>query len=271
MFGTIFKTKVPVHLILAEAAREFHEKYTQSLPVGHSRIQVERLEKLGLNNTQNYKIVKQRTEDFEKLQNLKRFISNLKGTNSFLISREKFEKILKKYKLSVGYLSDYCGVIPEKNLQEIETAPNVFTRLVYTKYRLAYIDTVEDTSITGEDLSDLLKYLDKNNNIVPIKKVYYVRRNNEWTPDDIYEQKFNLRFPNLVKLHGKYLDETPGSFMIACPKKYLNKTSELKISHNPVDPIVFQYCPFGVIIHSVWGEEAEDKTIQKYKEFNKLF
>jgi hypothetical protein len=36
----------------------------------------------------------------------------------------------------------------------------------------------------------------------------------------------------------------------------------------PVDPIVFQCCPYGVVIHSVWGEEADDKVLEEYKMLN---
>jgi hypothetical protein len=36
----------------------------------------------------------------------------------------------------------------------------------------------------------------------------------------------------------------------------------------PVDPIVFQCCPYGVVIHSVWGEEADDKVLEEYKTLN---
>lgn len=35
---------------------------------------------------------------------------------------------------------------------------------------------------------------------------------------------------------------------------------------NIVEPIIFQYCPFGVLIYTMWKEEeAEDKVFEEYK------
>lgn len=38
----------------------------------------------------------------------------------------------------------------------------------------------------------------------------------------------------------------------------------------PVDPIVYQPCAYGVLIHSMWGEESEDKVFEEYKRINNL-
>lgn len=37
-----------------------------------------------------------------------------------------------------------------------------------------------------------------------------------------------------------------------------------------VDPIVYQPCAYGVLIHSMWGEESEDKVFEEYKRINNL-
>ena len=57
---------------------------------------------------------------------------------------------------------------------------------------------------------------------------------------------------------------------IACPEKYLREEGKIKVSKNPVDPIVFQYSEFGILIHTAWGKEAEDKILQEYQELNGL-
>ena len=39
---------------------------------------------------------------------------------------------------------------------------------------------------------------------------------------------------------------------------------------NIVDPIIFQYCPFGVLIYTMWEKEAEDKVSEEYKKLKAI-
>lgn len=55
---------------------------------------------------------------------------------------------------------------------------------------------------------------------------------------------------------------------IACPKSNLQEKTVI-VSH-AVDPIIFQYCPYGVLIYTMWGDEAEDKVFEEYKKLNNL-
>lgn len=61
---------------------------------------------------------------------------------------------------------------------------------------------------------------------------------------------------------------TPDNFFIACPKSNLKEKPV--IFSKPIDPIIFQYCPFGVLIYTMWGDEAEDKVFEEYKKLNNL-
>ena len=61
---------------------------------------------------------------------------------------------------------------------------------------------------------------------------------------------------------------TPDNFFIACPK--FNLKERPVIISKPIDPIIFQYCPFGVLIYTMWGDEAEDKVFEEYKKLNNL-
>lgn len=45
---------------------------------------------------------------------------------------------------------------------------------------------------------------------------------------------------------------------------------EVTITKKAVDPIVYQPCAYGVLIHSIWGEESEDKVFEEYKRINNL-
>lgn len=76
----------------------------------------------------------------------------------------------------------------------------------------------------------------------------------------------DYKYTGLTDIYGTLL--TKDDFLIACPKKYLDN-SNIKISKKVVDPIVFQYTPYGILIHTVWGEEAEDSVLKRYLEFNR--
>ena len=34
---------------------------------------------------------------------------------------------------------------------------------------------------------------------------------------------------------------------------------------NIINPIIFQYCPFGVLIYTMWGKKVEYKVFEEYK------
>lgn len=55
---------------------------------------------------------------------------------------------------------------------------------------------------------------------------------------------------------------------LACPKSNLQEKTVI-VSH-AVDPIIFQYCPYGVLIYTMWGEEAEDKVFEEYKKLRAI-
>lgn len=50
----------------------------------------------------------------------------------------------------------------------------------------------------------------------------------------------------------------------------INKNPEVTITKKAVDPIVYQPCAYGILIHSMWGEESEDKVFEEYKRINNL-
>lgn len=52
---------------------------------------------------------------------------------------------------------------------------------------------------------------------------------------------------------------------VACPPSQLNNP-EVTITKKAVDPP----CAYGILIHSMWGEESEDKVFEEYKRINNL-
>ncbi len=86
--------------------------------------------------------------------------------------------------------------------------------------------------------------------------------------------KTSVDIPNrdtLVREYNTLVDAGLGrnELFVACPPGQLNNP-EVTITKKAVDPIVYQPCAYGVLIHSMWGEESEDKVFEEYKCINNL-
>lgn len=53
-------------------------------------------------------------------------------------------------------------------------------------------------------------------------------------------------------------------------KRFTAQEVQLAYTLMAVDPIVYQPCAYGILIHSMWGEESEDKVFEEYKRINNL-
>lgn len=250
-----------------------------------------RLSNIGLGNTKNAKIIEQRIQNFdadrktvEKAAELIQFIKKLRkhfGNSAVLISTEQFEKLLQKYSLDTGVISDYTGTIPEKNILEIESTSK---KIPTFQYKLNNINTdgnflwkfneiIYSSSAKGDIDSHLESWLTKKRGLISANTAHAtfedtVRLGNiQKCNPDIPSVVRNYSWPNLISFRGSLVDSR--TLFIACPPSQLKEQS-LKITHKAIDPIVFQYSDYGVVIHSIWGEEAEDKVFEEYKRVNQL-
>lgn len=289
-------TPIAVYAFLVEAAKDIASRSTELAVVERKsaddlRKEYRELVSLGLAGTQNAKVLKERldavdayNENITKAEEVIAYIKRVNhcfGGKSFLVSKEKFSEVCKRNKLSVGLLTEYNGVIPSRNIAEIADAKKAFEEFyendkeeVYSlQYRSPFsflgmetYDLYVKEVVVSEDesASALLKYLKDNGNILRVK---YHKFYGETT---VYADHFDIPIKNIgrfTRVKGYAIDND--TLFIACPKKYLNN-ADVVVTKRPIDPIVFQYCPYGVLVHSVWGEEAEDKTLREYMEFNKL-
>lgn len=284
-------TPIEVYAFLVEAAKEMASSSTELMAVECNsadglRKEYQELVALGLSGTKNAKVLKERldavdayNEDIKRASEIIDYIkrvNRLFGGKSFLVSKEKFKEVCNRNKLHVGLLTEYNGVIPSRNISEIADAKKAFAEFYENddkpfipfkkdKYNLYVKEVhVEDNRFAPI----LLDYLKENGNILPV--FYYTSVANQEVA--IYSSSFlidsSLDQPrNFTYVKGYAINND--TLLIACPKEYLNNP-DVVVSRRPVDPIVFQYCPYGVLVHSVWGEEADDKVLREYMEFNKL-
>lgn len=221
----------------------------------------DRLTKLGLGNTKNSQLLKEEIDKInienqhildrnkyrEFVSNKMKFIMAMRehfGNHTLLVSYSDFEYILNKYGLVCGLLEHYTGVIPQENIVELE----------YAKSKLTSINNMT------------LKY-----GIIPIRYIKEIS-----TSKAIPNKKGIMRFPFAAKdivianniLYDSFeLKLSPETlFFIAAPEKDMDIRINMFefVKPIPEDPFICTLTKYGVMIHTKWGEEAEDKVLNKY-------
>lgn len=247
----------------------------------------------GLGNTKNAKLLESTLAKYShmalnnmKAKNLFTFIKRIRqdfGEHTLLVGSKQFDEVCKKYKLTKGLLRQYTGVVPDNNIQEILNVQhklntgNAFTSDIGLPHGGVYSDDVyyyiKGINYGYGDSYDMLeslkKYIQSHNNLLIGSttrgelRLSHVLRKNPGMPSIVESFDYvNLVTFDFVKLSKNEL-------FIACPPSQLDNP-DVKITRKAVDPIVFQPCAYGILIHSMWGEEAEDKVFEEYKRINNL-
>lgn len=248
-------------------------KNTSLIPLKSNNISKEytRLTELGLGNSMNARFLKGKIIDIDtynknilkayELLDYVKTMNRLLGDSVILVSRDSFYKLCHKYKLSIGFLKDFTGIIPDANLRELSNIKDKLDSCSgYTKLDINE-NTVKVQNIynySDESNSSIRKYFDYNFNIIPYG-IYTSNMSN-------IEEFKNEEWAKKVILDVYYIPRE--DMFIACPKSNLQE--KVTIVSHIVDPIIFQYCPFGVLIYTMWGEEAEDKVFEEYKKLRTI-
>lgn len=231
------------------------------------------LVKLGLKNSANAKVLKKQLDNINyynstilKAQELLKYlkdINNLLGNSVILVNTSTFYELCHKYGLFVSFLQDFTGVVPAQNLNELIDINNKLHTNNASELRINYQTVRVDKISNYSEKSDsyIKECLEYYFNILQIPKYTFGKVRLKDAKDFIKERW----------VHNVYIDvnyATSEDFFIACPKSYLKERPI--IASKPIDPIIFQYCPYGVLIYTMWGDEAEDKVFEEYKKLNNL-
>lgn len=275
----VLQTKLATAIILSTNAylEEAKQKAKGELtPIDHTRKAYRNLVILGLGNTQNALALKKELDTYDSQvsdqQTANRLIDFIKvarecfGPKTFLVSNTQFEKLCNKYGLAIGPLTSYKGVIPVENIEDIAKVKGNFIKFHYSSLLNKNILHITSMDLKEEDAYIITDYVKKHNNIVILANTSYSKEDSRtWWAQDVSDLRNKVQWPVLNKLIGNRIEET--DLLIACPPKYLNNP-KVTISKKAIDPVIFQYCPYGVLIHTIWGEEAEDVVLKQYLETN---
>lgn len=231
------------------------------------------LVKLGLENSANAKILKKQLDNINyynntilKAQELLKYlkdVNNCLGNSVILVNTSTFYELCRKYNLSIGLLQDFTGVIPTQNLNELMDISNKLhtdnnASRLHINYQTVRVNRISNYS-GGKSDSYVKERLEYYFNILQVH-TYSLSDISLCHAENFTEEKWaDHVFVDYV---------TPDNFFIACPK--FNLKERPVIISKPIDPIIFQYCPFGVLIYTMWGDEAEDKVFEEYKKLNNL-
>lgn len=243
-------------------------KNTSLVPLAEDNLSSEynKLVDLGLKNSANAKIIERQLDNInyhnqaivkaEKLLKYMKVVNELLGDSVILVSTSAFYELCHKYNLSIGCLEDYTGVVPAANLKELARIKYELSNKYY-KLRINE-DIWRVTGVqnySGYSNKLIQKSLDATFGIFNVEmgwEIIEIFRDQKWADNVVFERT------------GVNRD----CFFIACPESELQiKTT---IVSKPIDPIIFQYCPYGVLVYTMWGDEAEDKVFEEYKKLNNL-
>lgn len=247
---------------------------------------LETVEKLGFVNTQpvreKIEVIKQRAKFNEAIRNACEalmFINEIRdyfGPNALVVKRSDFIELIKKYDLVCGRFGNYTGIVPDKNLTEIketiEKLHNIESSLdskslIRASYCKTYTYFVREVIFTRSSYS-LSKEETKLINLFPLvlsERVGWRRDEDLSIGEYLKNNGFTLEDP----IDGFSKDLVPDQLFICAPSREMNnRESRVKFSvftPRTDDPFICSLTPYGVVIHSMWGREAEDEAIRKYK------
>lgn len=254
--------------------------------------ELEALRNLGLVNTTNAKMIEgifkaEREAEKQKAFNLEalRFLTKaieIFGDNIIFISYPRFLELLVKYNLVVGYLKDFTGTIPENSINTLlETRKNLVHKDIID-YSVHYWK-IQEISLNRDGRWDE-KGIKKTSAFESIHRFPFIVRN--VSPEQCFETDkfiwggrdlFNAYFPEYwnhgdittyqYRGNGDFSDD----FFIAAPEnEMINKIESVRIRVQPEDPFIISLHKHGVLVHTMWGDEAKDELIAKYGSLVKM-
>lgn len=277
-------------LILAELSKTQEAIRTRSPKAVLAR----RTEALGFTNA--YAVAEQ--EKFDNNVNFLRFMLGMwrdLGQNAILVKFDQFREILRRHDLMCVSFNAYKGDIPEQNLEEIEEAAILLATDGNSKYSKVLADEAKVAS-TSKQLIELIRfpyhykgregYFEAGKpavvfDIAPETEGYmfiaapkdFVEKPTVRMFESAQDRRNREEFETFTSLYKeqrkRYMDQVDRANQILkgigdyANVKYSPKPAPLPVNY---DPFVCTLCEYGVIIHSMWGPEAQDETIKRYEQ-----
>lgn len=254
------------------------------------RCELELLRSVGLTNSANMEALKgaeQRVNDINASRQLTaerirlvQLMHKHYGPDVMLMRTEDFMALLDKYNLVCGFLEDYTGSVPQKNLVEIARAKDFLDgfdgldelRKTWSTYDLLSSPTRQEYGRRAYNVS-----IEYESGLFLRDKIHRWHYLVECTKEYLRENPDALRCP-FVKAEDSFfyfhqrddysMSRKTDRLLIAAPAQEMKNRPKIVERIRTEDPFVFSVTDCGVLIYSAWGDEGNDELVQKYRRLN---
>jgi hypothetical protein len=252
-------TAEEIHMAMTLQAVEYMKQFMHGATDPKVEELARKLEAVGLTNSKTF-------AETHRSACFSFFRRNFPGC--IFLPEETFTSLLRKYNLKCGTLDHYIGEIPSINVYEIAEAQDTLNRIagenVYSNTLEIGIKVqiIEHISVREENALFSSFYRDTN----PSKKNKDTHASALLGDNGLIE---TMPFLHVRQKFGAFLDVKTESrplerneLLIAAPAQEMKQVYTESVEHiRSEDPFVFQFTPYGVVIFSKWGEEAEDEAL----------
>lgn len=259
MNETTHYTAEEIHIAMTLQAVEYMKQYIHSATDPKVEERARKLKAVGLTSSKTF-------AETHRSACFSFFRRNFPGC--IFLPEDTFTRLLQKYNLKCGTLDHYIGEIPSVNVDEIAD--------VQDKLNSIGEENAFSNTLKGDAKVEIIKYITVS-----------VRIDEEWTPLGVYKTNVNKgkKAHILLEDHQGLIETMPflhvrnkfngwndvktesrplehNELLIAAPVREMKQVYTESIEYvRSEDPFVFQFTPYGVVIFSKWGEEAEDEAL----------
>lgn len=179
------------------------------------------------------------------------------------IKVEQLEYICNKYGLIYAPIRNFIGMVPEKNLLEMENCP--ILNPIHVQEDKNVIKVTEFTNAATKEIINFLKNwveIGRNYSGIEILKGY----NSDIMAAFLHSKGIQASGSTSYVRNGEYKVISQSGLFIAAPKGQFNIKKKrsfnfITIGHIDNDPIVFRYCKGGIQVITKWGLEGKDPIL----------
>ncbi len=240
------------HAMIIAMCQEYADKMEQT-DIAIIPKERKMLEELNFKNSRNYLEL---AEAKKRMVEIRRFFAFKKlFPNSMFMRLTDFSELCRKYKLVCGHVSEYTGDIPMKCLEEIYEATKVCKSDNLISWTInSGISVVDKITLSGSRDNMRISELEKRLKYSHIMQEDEIRSYNGIRGVIGISSRKMEYYNMLIAADGKLMKEVKfDEIPVQRPTSWVNG-----------DPIVFQIIPGNIVmIHSKWGDEAEDPMFEK--------
>lgn len=259
MNETTHYTAEEIHMAMTLQAVEYMKQYMHSAIDPKVEERARKLKAVGLTNSKTF-------AETHRSACFSFFRRNFPGC--IFLPEETFIRLLQKYNLKCGTLDHYIGEIPSVNVDEIA---EVQDKLNSIGEENAFSNTLE-----GDAKVEIIKHLTvmvRTEEVFTSLGVYKTDVNKGKQARILLEDRQGLietmpflhvrnKFNGQINIKTESRPLERNELLIAAPAQEMKQVYMESIEHvRSEDPFVFQFTPYGVVIFSKWGEEAEDEAL----------